>query len=295
METSNFKINVKSGPGIGQSCEITTDQSFCFGRHTSNDCVLSNDPGISRQHFQVYFESGKCWIKDLESRNGTYLNDRRVVSSELKNHDEIRVGSTKLEVLSSDKTNGPIIDSAGKRFEAKTNLMIQNGETTTIVTNRKLLSAKISKSDFLSEKLLDSFALLPGRLVLLCKGVRNEIKFSESICSESIDPQRDLLVTPTRLQIQQCLEFYGSNSIILLNASALPQHIASKLKDTLNKFDTPKDIVNNFLELPDEIGSALLGGISLVLCETEEIATAKVIFDPSHRNWLSRCVDLKVD
>ncbi|MEM9411097.1 MAG: FHA domain-containing protein, partial [Planctomycetota bacterium] len=202
MANPGFKIDVKSGPGITQSCVISTDRPLNFGRHRSNDCVLSNDPGISRQHFQIYYEAATCWIKDLNSRNGTYLNDHLVISSEIKNRDEIRVGSTRLIFALSDHSTPvetpTLADLGNQPLEPKTNLGIQNGDTTTIVMPRKLLAGKFSKREMLNEQLIDSFSRLPGRTILACNLERNKLIIEEGLEFEQVDKSRALLVSPSK-------------------------------------------------------------------------------------------------
>jgi adenylate cyclase len=49
-----------------------------LGRTNVNDVVLADDK-VSRRHAMINVQSqGECWLVDLGSANGTYLNDRRV-------------------------------------------------------------------------------------------------------------------------------------------------------------------------------------------------------------------------
>lgn len=50
-----------------------------IGRSKDNDIVLSGDPFISKKHCQIHFENGEYWLTDLDSKNGTYLNGKRVI------------------------------------------------------------------------------------------------------------------------------------------------------------------------------------------------------------------------
>ncbi len=52
--------------------------------------------GISRQHAQIQFEDSRIVIEDLDSTNGTNVNDSRVTSQELSIGDEISIGELKL-------------------------------------------------------------------------------------------------------------------------------------------------------------------------------------------------------
>ncbi|MBU4301971.1 MAG: DUF3662 and FHA domain-containing protein [Actinobacteria bacterium] len=66
-----------------------------IGRVTDNDIVLP-DPNMSRVHAQVTRRGGSYFITDLDSTNGTWLNEQRVSESELGDNDVIRLGSTRL-------------------------------------------------------------------------------------------------------------------------------------------------------------------------------------------------------
>ena len=69
-----------------------------IGRHISADIRLP-DPSVSRYH-AVLTVSGGIWrITDLDSRSGTYVNDKRVRSSRLIPGDSIRLGNTRLRLV----------------------------------------------------------------------------------------------------------------------------------------------------------------------------------------------------
>lgn len=65
-----------------------------IGRHPSNDLALP-DQEISRFHAQLERRESDTWIVD-QSRNGTFLNGKRIKSSPLKNQDEIRLGGWRI-------------------------------------------------------------------------------------------------------------------------------------------------------------------------------------------------------
>lgn len=63
---------------------------FRIGRHPSNDLTLP-DEEISRFHLVVEKRDDAWWVLD-QSRNGTFVNHRRIDSAPLKDKDEIKVG-----------------------------------------------------------------------------------------------------------------------------------------------------------------------------------------------------------
>jgi len=53
------------------------DHYTTIGRNADN-AVEIDDDFVSGSHAEVFFEQGTWWIQDLNSTNGTYLNNQRV-------------------------------------------------------------------------------------------------------------------------------------------------------------------------------------------------------------------------
>jgi pSer/pThr/pTyr-binding forkhead associated (FHA) protein len=64
------------------------------GRGGEADWEFTKDTQLSRRHFEIELVGTQAILRDLESRNGTFLNDRRVTVQNLKHHDQIRAGET---------------------------------------------------------------------------------------------------------------------------------------------------------------------------------------------------------
>lgn len=63
-----------------------------IGRSPSATCPVDHKT-LSREHTQVYGQGGRYFVKDLESKNGTYLNGQLIRQPEaLKHGDRIKVG-----------------------------------------------------------------------------------------------------------------------------------------------------------------------------------------------------------
>ncbi len=81
-------------------------EPVAIGRHPDNTLVLHDDRA-SRFHCVIEpQESGRWLLRDLGSRNGTWLNDELVRSATLAVGDVIRVGSTRLVVEEAPAENG---------------------------------------------------------------------------------------------------------------------------------------------------------------------------------------------
>jgi pSer/pThr/pTyr-binding forkhead associated (FHA) protein len=74
-----------------------TGKSLLLGRGKGCDAVLPL-PTVSKHHCRV-FRSGRHWvIEDLGSRNGTFVNHRRIRRKRLKVGDVIGVADVEFEV-----------------------------------------------------------------------------------------------------------------------------------------------------------------------------------------------------
>ncbi len=66
--------------------------------------------GVSRRHARVHFLNGHYLLEDLESLNGTYLNERKLrpyLPEVLHDGDEVKLGSLLLKALLEEKAEPP--------------------------------------------------------------------------------------------------------------------------------------------------------------------------------------------
>lgn len=88
-------IRFVAGEQKGITKDIDKD-SIIIGRGENTDLQVE-DEGVSRKHAEIFRIGNACFVKDLESTNSTFLNDREVTKEELlQPGDEIQVGTTKL-------------------------------------------------------------------------------------------------------------------------------------------------------------------------------------------------------
>jgi hypothetical protein len=66
-----------------------------IGRSSASDIVLKNDDFASGRHARLTRHGGLLYVEDIDSTNGTFVNDRKAVgATPLKSGDRVRVGST---------------------------------------------------------------------------------------------------------------------------------------------------------------------------------------------------------
>jgi hypothetical protein len=77
-----------------------TGHTVLIGRDPGCDVAIEDD-AISARHAIVFDIGGKRYVRDLNSRTGTFLNGSRVRQQEVLFGDQIRVGETRLEVIAA--------------------------------------------------------------------------------------------------------------------------------------------------------------------------------------------------
>ncbi len=71
--------------------EIPFDKgSIAVGRKPDNDVVIDN-PAISGHHCRISVQGDTYFVEDLESTNGTYVNEKRIKKAGVHNNDVIGV------------------------------------------------------------------------------------------------------------------------------------------------------------------------------------------------------------
>jgi diguanylate cyclase (GGDEF)-like protein len=102
---------VLAGANVGEMHRVTGD-SLILGRAGGADVRLV-DEGISRFHCRIRAEGPVLLVEDLQSRNGTFLNGRRVEQGQLADGDKIQLGRTTVLKFS---LHDPIEESFQRRM-----------------------------------------------------------------------------------------------------------------------------------------------------------------------------------
>ncbi len=98
---SGAYLEIVEGPDAGR--QLPLDRELTVGRDETADFALS-DQHASRRHCQVTPTGAKATVKDLDSRNGTFVNHQEVIgSAELGPGDDLLVGVTVLELRGVDE------------------------------------------------------------------------------------------------------------------------------------------------------------------------------------------------
>jgi hypothetical protein len=95
--TAGPRIYILAGPRHGQTLGLR--HGFLVGAAPANDLVVP-DGYTSGHHAQFGVDpQGQCWITDLGSTNGTFVNGVRVTQRVLDHGVTVRIGSTEIRFL----------------------------------------------------------------------------------------------------------------------------------------------------------------------------------------------------
>ena len=105
--TKHVFVLVISGPLKGHNYFVKSDTPILIGRSDEAIIKITYDNFCSRRHALLYWENKTGFIKDLNSTNGTFVNNKRISQpTELYNGDIIGLGDTKLVVSVKDISEG---------------------------------------------------------------------------------------------------------------------------------------------------------------------------------------------
>jgi hypothetical protein len=106
LRTSQHLLNSKKVPILSvQVLEIEPENvhqynstQLLIGRDPTCDVCLPNEL-VSAQHARLSFHHNQWWVEDLQSTNGTFLNDERVYTpTVLISGDELRCGKINMRI-----------------------------------------------------------------------------------------------------------------------------------------------------------------------------------------------------
>jgi len=150
-----------------------TGQRLVAGRSPDVELVLASDT-VSRQHLEVLRdESGRWWVRDLGSRNGTAVNGKVISSQLLAFGDVIQVEDYTLTFVRNPGDGGDIAQMASISTAPSMELTLVDSPVGPVRSLRDLGAPKIDASHIsrlvaLSAELLAS-EVAEERLTTLCK------------------------------------------------------------------------------------------------------------------------------
>lgn len=91
-------LEVLEGPMAGKKFVFERHSTFMVGREREAHFPIPSDRYFSRHHFMIEASPPHCFLRDLDSTNGTLVNDAKVEQVHLTDGDIIRGGTTRIRV-----------------------------------------------------------------------------------------------------------------------------------------------------------------------------------------------------
>ena len=118
-------ISVVKGPDKGTHFSLPLGQPVVIGRDPGCHMPVA-DPDVSRSHVKIYCTLDGCWLSDLKSKNGVFVENRAITGAwKLEHGQHIKLGATLLVFIdpaeiylgSLEKMAEQIIGDQGGVFE----------------------------------------------------------------------------------------------------------------------------------------------------------------------------------
>jgi serine/threonine-protein kinase len=114
-------LRVLAGPYKDRVFSFTQPDTFLIGRTDDSHLCLPQDKFFSRHHCLLEITPPRCFLRDLGSTNGTFVNGQRVAEASLKSGDQIQGGETVLLVeVTANETQFPAMSSPAEQSSRPT-------------------------------------------------------------------------------------------------------------------------------------------------------------------------------
>jgi len=112
-------LSVTKGTDCGKIFWLRDGDSLVIGRSARTDIRLT-EPSVSRQHCRIWVAAGALFVNDLNSKNGTLVNGRRISgATTLADGDVLELGTCALQVHFEKSVSGTGVESAGGMANAE--------------------------------------------------------------------------------------------------------------------------------------------------------------------------------
>jgi two-component system cell cycle response regulator len=93
------RLVIQNGDHKGE--EFTLDGTEAIIGRSRNSDITIRDDGISREHSVILYDEDTdvYSLEDLQSTNGTHVNEKKIRSAELANGDIVQIGRTRFEFI----------------------------------------------------------------------------------------------------------------------------------------------------------------------------------------------------
>ncbi|MGE5838405.1 MAG: FHA domain-containing protein [Deltaproteobacteria bacterium] len=202
--------------------------SITMGRHEDNAIVIDN-LAVSGYHAKIDKLGGEYILTDLQSTNGTFVNDRKVVSHKLSHGDNIVLGKHVILFVATEKE---IIEEEGKdkKLPLDKTMLLDTQKQRELLARQNVapstarISRKFGVISFIDDSGLGEIELLK-KLTKIGKAGTSEIKLSGFLMGATA-------ATISRRPSGYVISFAGGMTKLKVNGAVIKDSV------TLNDFDT---------------------------------------------------------
>lgn len=203
-----------------------TKPSMTIGRKSDNDIVIDN-LAVSGHHARIDKTGSDYILTDLQSTNGTFVNNKRVVSHRLMHKDQVLIGKHTIFYLASQDASvddKPVVT----RADLDKTVMLDRSKQGGVKDNAAQPPSAKEKIGVLTS--IDNSDLgeidLTKKLTRLGKSDNSEVRLS------------GMLIPPTAATISKrpngyAITFTGGNAKLKVNGEVIHESIALKDFDTI--------------------------------------------------------------
>ena len=224
------KIIIKLDNKILQEHDIT--KTISIGRE-KGDIILKN-PAVSAKHARLKSEQGVFVLEDMNSTNGTFVNQGRISTQQLHHGDIINIGKFELEFI--DQTEASSTSDSFMMDEGGMTVMI---DTTKILSGGKPKEPKKPKTEKSPEKIGARLILVPKSPADSGRMMVHKLKKETTLMGsgDNVDIRikgftvANVAVTIRRAKDGYYAGFMGGMSKLRVNGSKVDGEVKLKSKD----------------------------------------------------------------
>ncbi len=241
------QLIILSGSLESETISLADIETFTIGRAVKSQLAIP-DYGLSREHALIRQTADGFMLEDLDSRNGTFVNDSPAQKLLLKHGDRIRVGQTYILFLTEE-------DIQTMRFEHEIQFEDDAFVTQTDITMPFKKGAADLSADF-------------GVLIKIGKAL-NEINTSEELQQKLLEIILELIPAERGAIVLLNDDFTSPNSVCVLNKIGRGNQPMQVSRSVTNQVLSEKTAIlkNDISQTSLETAESLItSGVNSVLC-----------------------------
>ncbi len=202
--------------------------SVTIGRDEDNGIVIDN-LAVSSYHAKIDKVGSDYIVTDLQSTNGTFVNDQKVVSHKLSHGDNIIIGKHVILFVAADKGTGA--EAADEKAELDRTMMLDTAKQKELLAKQQVLPKmpkipeKMGVVSFINGSELGEIEL-NKKLTRIGKGDTSEIKLSGVFIGSTA-------ATISKRPSGYTITFTGGRTKLKVNGKVVKDSVALKDFDTI--------------------------------------------------------------